>query len=227
MTVKHLTIVFITGLAAKQIFGAGMTDIQVGQQLTPLLVRNGEKTSRLDLLAQDRSAAILLRAASLTKEECGMLAKATERLASERIKLLAVVSDLSQCGPARSVFAPVTLSDLEKLTSRKSWRLMTIDPAGTVRLIKEFSSEEDGVAWSVTEVSQWEGGRQVFISACGHCHGEDGADTSYAGVKSLAQITRRLTDGRILEGGQQFGAVDMSAWPQSSKDALLLYIRGL
>ena len=66
-----------------------------------------------------------------------------------------------------------------------------------------------------------------LITNCGHCHGNDGADTSYTGIKSLARSSRRLTGEQILEGGQQFGAVDMSSWSASAKEALLLSRRHL
>jgi hypothetical protein len=43
----------------------------------------------------------------------------------------------------------------------------------------------------------------------------------------MAGIATRMKPDQILEGGQNFGAVDTAAWTSSLKEAVLLYIEGL
>ena len=100
--------------------------------------------------------------------------------------------------------------------------MMIVDTTAVIRLIRPVDANEDGISKAAATAVEWEGGRQSFITQCGHCHGSDGADTSYAGIKTFARISKRMSDQRILEGGQEFGAVDMTSWSKSAKDVFVV-----
>jgi cytochrome c553 len=108
---------------------------------------------------------------------------------------------------------------------RPELRLVIVDATGHVRLAQSFSTGE----WpQLADVAvAWNAGRQAFELHCGHCHGDDGADLSYANIKSLHRISDRLSPAKIIQGGQDFGAVDLASWSTREIDALLLFIRGL
>lgn len=104
-----------------------------------------------------------------------------------------------------------------------NWRVIIVDTSGIVRLVRKVELID-----SVQRVAlAWEGGRLAFATHCGHCHGDDGTDTSYPNTKSLGGIVTRMTHEKILEGGQMFGSVDTAIWPPSLKEAVRLYIEGL
>jgi cytochrome c553 len=105
------------------------------------------------------------------------------------------------------------------------WRLILVAPDAKVRLIRSYADNE--LARAAADGRAWDEGRSAFRLHCGHCHGDDGADTSYANIKSLAGVAGRLTQEKIIEGGQNFGAVDLASWRKSGLDALLLFIGGL
>lgn len=53
-------------------------------------------------------------------------------------------------------------------------------------------------------------GRTIYSSYCGRCHGDDGADTTtYAGAKSLVNITQRLDQKEVIEKSKGFAAVQL------------------
>jgi cytochrome c553 len=105
------------------------------------------------------------------------------------------------------------------------WRLILVTPDAKVRLIRSYADNE--LARATADGRAWDEGRRAFSLHCGHCHGDDGAGTSYANIKSLAGVADRLTPEKIIEGGQNFGAVDLAGWRKSGLDALLLFIDGL
>jgi mono/diheme cytochrome c family protein len=125
------------------------------------------------------------------------------------------------------------LLDTGKLRSRidgreaadARWWLVIVDVDRRVRLIRAFPKEN--VKQLAAVAKQWNAGRQSFSTHCGHCHGDDGADTSYPNSKTLAGISQRLTPEQIIEGGENFGAVSVSTWSKADIDSLLLYISGL
>ena len=43
----------------------------------------------------------------------------------------------------------------------------------------------------------------------------------------MAGITTRMSDEKILEGGESFGAVSISSWTKAEVNSLLLFVRGL
>ncbi len=156
---------------------------------------------------------------------CSELAKAATKLAGERVRLLSVEPIAERCPDIPKIYRPAAI-EIEQ-PSAGSPRMMIVDTTAVIRLIRPVDANADGISRAAAKAVEWEGGRQSFITQCGHCHGNDGADTSYIGIKTLERISKRMRDQRILEGGQEFGAVDMTNWSQSAKDALLLYIRGL
>lgn len=69
-----------------------------------------------------------------------------------------------------------------------------------------------------------EHGRVIYTAHCARCHGADGGDTSYPGVKTLVDITRHRPGGEILETSRAFATADLSG---TSGTALLLFLATL
>jgi len=69
--------------------------------------------------------------------------------------------------------------------------------------------------------------RETSAAAVLVLDGDDGAETTYVGIKTLAGISTRMTGEKILDGGEQFGLVPISSWSQSDRDVLMQFIRGL
>jgi hypothetical protein len=107
------------------------------------------------------------------------------------------------------------------------WRAVIVDTSGIVRVVRDIRAGGTSLKEAHELASTWEAGRLSFITNCGHCHGDDGSDTSYPNVKTMAGISTRMKPDQILEGGQTFGAVDTASWTASLKEAVLLYIEGL
>ena len=189
----------------------------------PVLVEG--KQVPFERFVGDVPVAIFLWGAPLKASSCSELAKAATKLAGERVRLLSVEPIAKRCPDIPNVYRPAA-TEIEQL-SAGSARMMIVDTTAIIRLIQPVDANAVGISGAAATAVEWEGGRQSFITQCGHCHGSDGADTSYAGIKTLERISKRMSDQRILEGGQEFGAVDMTSWSKSAKDALLLYIRGL
>jgi cytochrome c553 len=202
--------------------------LEVGKPLPPLVLGHPPQNSRLDRMTQDGPVTLLWRKAPISEDDCETLEKANSRLAGDRLRLIVLSTGKHPCSEKAQHIFQVQPSEIAIPDgSGSSWFLAIADPYGIVRVVRSLSRGRAGIEQATTIATDWEGGRQSFITNCGHCHGNDGADLSYAGIKTLAGISRRMTGEQILEGGQQAGAVDMTAWSQSAKDALLLYIAGL
>jgi cytochrome c553 len=205
-----------------------VSPLEVGQPVPPVEVGQAPKTSRLDRMTQDGPVAVLWRSTAIASDDCKPLDKAKTRLAGDKVRFLVLSTGHQGCAGKVDYIVPVQPSQLELLGEPgSSWRLAIVDSYGIVRIIQVLPEGASGIEQATTIATDWEGGRQSFITNCGHCHGNDGADLSYSGIKTLAGIARRMKGEQILEGGQQSGAVDMTAWSQGAKDALLLYIAGL
>jgi cytochrome c553 len=205
--------------------------MEVGKPIPPLALGIGKKTIQSERLAQDGPVAVLWRGAALAPEDCAALATADQRVSGDRVRFLVLTAESQPCEATAKYLMQVEHGQLEKLgisgRADTEWRLVVVDPYGVVRILETLPAGRAGVERAAIVATDWEAGRQSFITNCGHCHGNDGADLSYTGIKTLAGISRRMTAQQILEGGQQSGAVDMTAWSQSAKDALLLYIASL
>ncbi len=105
--------------------------------------------------------------------------------------------------------------------------VLVSDAKGVVRYQRVLAQTAEGVAGMGSELIAWEQGRASFSGHCGHCHGDDGTGTFFQGVKSMEGITLRLSEEKILEGGETFGAVPISTWSKGEVEALLLFVRGL
>ena len=152
----------------------------------------------LGRIVQEGPVAILSRSPPITKGDCEAIYRASERLAGDKVRL--VVLDIGQqpCTAKPNVVLPTDAAQLATLfppdaSIREAWRLIVADPIGSVRVLKTLPVTPDGIARAIGMAATWEYGRQSFITNCGHCHGNDGADTSYTGIKSLAGVSRRLT----------------------------------
>ena len=195
-----------------------------GTKAPAMQIEATPKPLALEQFVQEAPAAILALK-TIPPDLCDTFKRLASAVSAERVRLVLHTSELSPpCGRITGVHRVASPPLDDKLTGL---RLLVVDTSATIRLSQQVpltAQSLDGVAKLVVN---WESGRQIFITQCGHCHGDDGADTSYPGVKTMAGISKRMSAARILEGGQQFGAVDMSSWSQAVKDVLLLYISGL
>jgi hypothetical protein len=130
------------------------------------------------------------------------------------------------CVPATAYVVRPTGPDspLRRNLEPGSWRVIIIDSGGIVRVVRSIKAQPAGLHAARQLAADWEAGRLSFSTNCGHCHGDDGSDTSYPNVKTMAGIFTRMKPDQILEGGQTFGAVDTASWTASLKEAVLLYI---
>lgn len=71
----------------------------------------------------------------------------------------------------------------------------------------------------------WDGGRRVYMGLCARCHGEDGNDTGYPGIKKLGGIGNRHNTETILESS--VGFVDLTHLSRKDRDALATFVAGL
>jgi cytochrome c553 len=106
-------------------------------------------------------------------------------------------------------------------------RAVIVDGGGIIRFDDSFEASNAGLKEIAAKLVSWEQGRQAFSVHCGHCHDDDGANTSYVGIKTLAGISTRMSDNAIVAGGEQFGAVPISTWQKHEIESLLIFIRGL
>jgi cytochrome c553 len=77
------------------------------------------------------------------------------------------------------------------------------------------------------EVLAWSKGQGIYQGLCSRCHGRDGADTSYSGIKPLAGIGRRLSEAEISRRIGRTGTVDLSHLSDDDRRALAMYVAGL
>lgn len=106
------------------------------------------------------------------------LEEAARRLAERDADLLVLAPE----PPARGIEAPATV---------------LVDAGGVVRRI------EPGRVLAAAEleafIDQWRLGRDVFLSACARCHGDDGALEICGDVKPLTGIGNRLSPAQVYE----------------------------
>lgn len=134
-------------------------------------------------------------------------------------------SDLREPG-IRTVH--VTGEQTARVFGYESGRMaVLLDDRGIIRrVIRRDDDAERFTAVVRAEIRAWQEGRQVFASHCARCHGPDGQDDSYPGVKSLAGIGNRLTEAQILEKTSRTGAVDLTALGDRTR-FLAVYVAGL
>jgi len=114
------------------------------------------------------------------------------------------------------------------------------DPEGAVRKRLEQASsavllDTDGSVRRVfrradsipDNVRQWFDGMAVYKAQCARCHGDDGADTSYPGIRVLSGIGNRHSEEEILDMTQRAGFVDLQALDDRARRALAIYVAGL
>jgi hypothetical protein len=175
---------------------------------------------------------LLLRRGAVAVGECEALSKLSTDLAKANLNLVLHVPDSRHgCAPdsayrvdsPRNSASSIAIDDV----GPDIWRAVIVDTSGFVRIVRDIRTGGLGLKEAHELASTWEAGRLSFITNCGHCHGDDGSDRSYPNIKTMAGISTRMKPDRILEGGQDFGAVDTASWTASLKEAVLLYIEGL
>jgi len=70
-----------------------------------------------------------------------------------------------------------------------------VDEQGVVRAVEQAPREAAGLAEFYQE---WELGKKAFEWGCTTCHGKDGRETYYYGVKSLGGIGNRMSREQLL-----------------------------
>ncbi len=114
-----------------------------------------------------------------------------------------------------------------KTTDGAAFAILIVDGKGIIRYHKIAPATVDGARETGRELVLWEQGRGAFSGHCGHCHGDDGLGSFHEGVRPLTAITTRMSDARILDAGERFGAVSISTWSAGEVNALILYLRGM
>lgn len=77
------------------------------------------------------------------------------------------------------------------------------------------------------EVRAWFAGMGVYRARCARCHGVDGGDTGYPGIRVLRGIGNRHCEDETLDMTQRAGFVDLHSLDEKSRRALAIYVAGL
>jgi mono/diheme cytochrome c family protein len=101
-------------------------------------------------------------------------------------------------------------------------KAVLLDRNGVVRLVAADDLKAFGV-----DVSRWTAGREIYTAQCQRCHGADGRDTHYSGIKTLAGLGKRISRTEIIERTIRSGNVDLSPMDEEARRALAVYVAGL
>ena len=101
-------------------------------------------------------------------------------------------------------------------------KAVLLDNTGRVRLVAE-----NNLKTFATEVGAWAQGRDIYTSQCERCHGADGRDAQYPGIKPLAGIGKRLSRKEIIERTIHSGFVDLTPLNTEARRAMAVYVGGL
>jgi cytochrome c553 len=230
----HRLTVFYTRsiiVGALLLFTAGAEDrpTLIRQDLSRMELTSATKAVKaLRDLHKGGASALVVIARELNPEQCSELKRQTDEVRKFGLAVtIAQIPKAAACGPDTEAEVGSALAG--KLQSREpsAATVLVLDGDGIARLQFHASTEDLSQKRVQRELVAWEQGRQAFSVHCGHCHGDDGAETTYVGIKTLAGISTRMTDEKILDGGEQFGLVPISSWSQSDRDVLMQFIRGL
>ena len=101
-------------------------------------------------------------------------------------------------------------------------KAVLLDRAGVVRLVAADDLKAFG-----RQVADWGRGSEIYAAQCQRCHGADGKDTHYPGIKALAGIGKRINHAEIIERTIRSGSVDMTPLDAEARRALAVYVAGL
>ena len=101
-------------------------------------------------------------------------------------------------------------------------RAVLLDRDGVVRLVATGDLKKFG-----REVSDWARGGEIYAAQCQRCHGTDGKDTNFAGIKTLNGIGKRISRAEIIERTIRSGSVDLTPLDDDARRALAAYVAGL
>ena len=92
------------------------------------------------------------------------------------------------------------------------------------RTVRAVAKDAAGLAPLATA---WMQGREIYTAQCLRCHGADGTDEHYTGIKPLRAIGKRFPGPEILERTIRSGNVDMTPIPPEAREALLVFVASL
>jgi hypothetical protein len=183
-------------------------------------------------LADGKPRVLLFLRGALSESACQALSTELKRVQTFGLPF-AIVSGpgtiRDECFGATKLDAPSELISLLKLGAPGGAEalVLVVDADGVIRHADALTESQDSAKRVADQLISWEQGRQMFTVHCGHYHGDDGAETTYVGIKALAGISGRLSEEKILDGGEMFGSVPISTWSQQDREILVLFIRGL
>jgi cytochrome c553 len=213
------------------LFSAGAEDRStlIRQDLSRMELRPAaEEGLTLRELSKGGAMALVVIERELSVEQCSELKRQADEARRFGLAVtIARIPNVAACGPDAAAEAGPALSGKLKRREQSAAAVLVLDDGGIVRLHFDASAEDLGQKRVQRELVMWEQGRQAFSVHCGHCHGDDGADTTYAGIKTLAGIATRMSTEKILDDGEQFGLVPISSWSQQDRDVLMQFVRGL
>jgi hypothetical protein len=102
-----------------------------------------------------------------------------------------------------------------------------VDFDGVVRRVIRGGDRAQHRARVVEDFALWRHGAQIYASQCARCHGPDGNQASYPGVKPLAGLGLRKTEAEIRTAFERTGAVDLSSLTDRDRRAVILFTSGL
>ncbi|MGC8759895.1 MAG: c-type cytochrome [Bryobacteraceae bacterium] len=200
--------------AAAALLGAMQLPLRLGAPAPDWRIETveGVKTSLREFQRQHRREAVLLAFREGERIPRAELEQAARRLAEREADLLVLRPESSQ----GSVETPAAL---------------LVDSGGVVRRL------EAGRLLTGNEleafVDEWRLGRDVFLTSCARCHGDDGSLEICGDVKPLTGIGNRMTPAQVYQRLRvgELGETDVLIrgrfYKRREVEAVVVFVRGL
>lgn len=92
------------------------------------------------------------------------------------------------------------------------------------RVVRRVAKDPDVLT---RDAADWKLGGEIYSTQCLRCHGAEGTDTHYPGIKALQGIGRRISEAEIIERTVRSGSVDLTRFDSAERRALAIYVAGL
>ncbi|GIU73912.1 MAG: hypothetical protein KatS3mg004_0999 [Bryobacteraceae bacterium] len=200
--------------AAAVLLGAMQLPLRLGAPVPDWQVEtvDGVKTCLHEYQRQHRREAVLLAFRQGERVPRGDLEQAARRLAEREADLLVLPPEALQ----GSVELPAAL---------------LVDSGGVVRRL-EAGRLPTGKALEAF-VDEWRLGRDVFLTSCARCHGDDGSLEICGDVKPLTGIGNRMTPAQVYQRLRvgELGETDVLIrgrfYKRREVEAVVVFVRGL
>jgi mono/diheme cytochrome c family protein len=160
----------------------------------------------------------------------GEALRLTDAWKQSRVALLS----LAECKSRRAILAQVDARLVDtgvkafcRATGGETPSAQFIDSGGVVRRAFQGRAANETFEAFVEDIRAWFDGKAVYEGACARCHGADGNDTSYSGIKRLGGIGKRHSEAEIVHLAEMTGNNDLHALSEKDRRALGVYVSGL